>query len=275
MKTLGLILLTCLLFACNQRESSLDYSDASYKTEQASYDETEEQQQPGKDIQAEDRKIIKTADIRFQVTDLLESTKRIEAITAQYSGFLSSMNQTNSTYSINNSLTIRIPSDKLDAFILEVEKESVFTNYKRINAQDVTEEFVDISSRLATKKEVRDRYIEILRNQARTVKDILDAEEKIRVIQEEIESIEGRLKYLNNRTALSTINVELYQEVEYTKAPPTYKKSFFTKLKEGFSNGWDLILDIAVGIVNIWPIILIIVLIFLMRKRIKNPFRRK
>jgi len=70
--------------------------------------------------------------------------------------------------------------DKFDAFLTAIEAESIYTDYKNINSNDVTEEFTDITIRLKTKKEVRDRYIDILRNKAKTVKDILDAEDKIR-----------------------------------------------------------------------------------------------
>ncbi len=222
-----------------------------------------------------ERKTIKTANIRFQVKDLIESTQRIEAIVDQYDGFVSGMSQNNSNYSINNEMTLRVPAESLDKFLNEIEKEAIHTHYKRIHVQDVTEEFVDKTSRLNTKKEVRDRYIAILRDKAKTVKDVLDAEEKIRVIQEEIEAIEGRLKYLNNQTTLSTVTIDMYEQIEYTKSPDTYEKSFFAKIADGFVNGWKLIQVIAVGLVNIWPIVLIALAVFLGRKRILGTLRRK
>jgi len=221
-----------------------------------------------------ERKTIKTANIRFQVKDLIESTQRIEAIVGQYDGFIASMNQDNSNYSINSEMTLRVPVESLDKFLNEIEKEAIYTHYKRINAQDVTEEFVDKSSRLSTKKEVRDRYIAILRDKAKTVKDVLDAEEKIRVIQEEIESIEGRLKYLNNQTTLSTVTIDMYQQIEYKKSPDTHEKSFFSKIANGFGNGWKLIQGITIGLVTIWPLLLIGIALFLGRKRIRSAFER-
>jgi hypothetical protein len=275
MKSIKILLLSCVLYAC-QGEASFDNLNMSTASQEADYagQAYEESEQSKDNFQAEDRKIIKTASIRFQVKDLKASTQKIEEITKAYEGFMSSMNQTNSNYAISNSLSVKIPSEKLDAFLTEIEKESIYTNYTRIDAQDVTEEYVDITGRLATKKEVRDRYVEVLRKKAQTVEDILNAEEKIRVIQEEIESIEGRLKYLNSRTALSTVNIEIYQEVAYVKAPDVYKKPFFTKVAEGFVNGWGLIQNIVVGLISIWPIVLILVFLFLMRKRIKNSLKK-
>lgn len=275
MKNYAIILILILLSAC-QSEANRDMAEMSMATEEADYYEGEAQKLSGNDqVPAEtERKLIRTAEIRFQVENLEQSSKKIEALTQQFSGFITGMYQSNNRYTIHNNLTIRIPADDLDRFLEAIEEESVYTDRKQITAQDVTEEFLDISTRLETKKAVRDRYISILREKAQSVKDILDAEEKIRVIQEEIESIEGRLKYINNRTALSTVNVELYQEVEYVAPPNTHEKSFFAKVKDGFVNGWSLILDLAVGLVTIWPILLIVVVLWVLRKRI-GLFRRK
>ncbi|MEM9824304.1 MAG: DUF4349 domain-containing protein [Bacteroidota bacterium] len=272
MKNVGLICLLLMLYSCHG-ESSYGAMQAEASSKEAAYYE-DQAQAANDDLATVDRKIIKTAEIRFQVIDLKASTSRIEQITKAQKGLISSMDQSNSSYSISNSLTIRIPAEKLEVFLLEIEKESIYTNYTRVHSQDVTEEYLDISIRLQTKKEVRDRYIEILRKQAKTVKDILDAEEKIRVIQEEIESIEGRLKFLKNKTSMSTVNIEIYQKVEYVQSPAVYQKPFFVKVKEGLFNGWNLIQDILIGLINIWPILLILILVLTMRKRIWGFFKR-
>ena len=274
MKYLTIFILICFFTSCQSRSAEDSYYMASPE-EKSSYLEDADQPSPG-DLKMEvERMIIKTAEIRFQVEDLKTSTKKIEEITAQFGGLVSSMNQTNSDYSLENFITIRMPADKFDVFMEQIGKESIYTNYTRINSEDVTEEYQDISTRLKTKKEVRDRYIDILRNKAKTVEDILAAEEKIRVIQEEIESVEGRLKFLNDKTALSTINIAIYQEVDYVKPPQVFRKPFFTKLKEGFVNGWVLIQQIIVGLVTIWPILLILALLYFFRKRIRSLFGKK
>ncbi len=231
------------------------------------------------DTPAPERKIIRTVNTRFQVEDLKASTKRIESLTQTYGGMISNMNQKNSNYQINNQLTIRIPAEKLDALLADLEKEAVFTDYTRVSAEDVTEEFLDLDTRLSTKKEVRDRYVAILRDKAKTVKDVLEAEEKIRVIQEEIESVEGRMKYLQNKSALSTVIIEIYQKVEYVAKPDVYEKSFFARAAEGFLTGWELIQNIMIGLISIWPLLLLLLLtLFLSRRYVLNngkPLKRK
>ena len=244
---------------------------ASFKeahTEQSldSYEQTEKQASTDK-LEVVERKIIRTADMRFQVEDLKASTQHIETAAKDAGGFIANSNQSSSNYSINNTIIVRIPSKQFDDFLARVEQEAIYVNSKNINANDVTEEYVDITTRLATKKEVRDRYIEILRDKAQNVTEILNAEEKIRVLQEEIEAAEGRLKFLSNRTDLSTITMHLYQKTTYASAPKLYERGYFSRLKEGFWTGWEMIQALSIGAVTIWPLWLILIGLFFLRKR--------
>lgn len=222
-----------------------------------------------------DRKILRTVNTRFQTEDLNATTEYIEQLTKQHNGFITSMNHTNSTRELTNRMQVSIPAENLDGFLEELKSQSVYTDYTRIDAKDVTEEYYDISTRLKTKKEVRDRYVEILRNRAQTVKDILNAEEKIRVIQEEIESIEGRLKFLNSRAAMSQVYLDVYEKIPYAKQPDRFKTSFLSKIKSSFGNGWELMQNLVIGIIAIWPLILLLGLLISFRRKIFGGFRRK
>ena len=101
----------------------------------------------------------------------------------------------------------------------------------------------------------------------KTVEEVLQAEDKIRIIQEEIESTEGRLKYLRDQTALSTLNVHMYQEVEYQAAPDTNKKPFLTSITESFGGGLELIQMILLGVIYLWPIWILLGVFLIWRKR--------
>jgi hypothetical protein len=219
--------------------------------------------------------IIKTANYRFQVDNVEKSTKNIERLVSQHQAFMGDMNLVTTSSSITNSMIIRVPSKNFEALLEDLGKESIFTNFKRITAQDITEEFLDIETRLQTKKEVRDRYVDILRNKAKTVEEVLKAEEQIRILQEEIESREGRLKYLQNRASLSTINLEIYQKVDYKETPDTYEKPYIVKAKQGLSNGWKIVTTFSIFLMNIWPIVLIGLLIYWRREWIRTKLTNK
>ena len=210
-----------------------------------------------------ERKIIRNADFRMQVDNVEKSTAQIENMIKLKGGYTSSVNlSTNGSY-VNNNITIRIPNEKLDSLLDDITKEATHVDHKRITSTDVTEEFVDLKIRLETKKQVRDRYIDILQNKAKTVEEILSSEERIRVIQEEIESKEGRLRYLSNQVSLSTIHLEIYQY----DGTGIVRATYLNKVGRAFANGWDNMKGFLLVLVNLWPFwIMLGIIIYFVRK---------
>jgi hypothetical protein len=92
-------------------------------------------------------------------------------------------------------------------------------------------------------------------------------EEKLRVIREEIESKEGRLKYLNDQVSLSTIHLDIYQKLTFE---PGFK--FLKKIGSALKGGWKGLLRVVIGLIYIWPLLIIFsgVLIWLIRKSRKK-----
>lgn len=271
-------LFLCLLFSCESNPEGNYQTAASEKYDEMPSEESNSNTFVGNNTRSAPmlkRKIIRTGEMKFKVNSLEKSTKVIQALTEKCNGFISSMNQNNTSYLANNVLAVRIPIDQFDYFLFQIKEEALYADYIRVDAKDVTEEFIDIESRLKNKKEVQLRYIEILKNKAKTVEDVLAAEEKIRVIQEEIESKEGRLRYLKDNITLSTINIEMYEETKQAEVAVVYEDGFFSKAKDGFVNGWSFILELLVGLINIWPILLIISLIIIFRKRLKRMIGRE
>ncbi|MEL6866930.1 MAG: DUF4349 domain-containing protein, partial [Bacteroidota bacterium] len=108
------------------------------------------------------RKIIRTAQVRLRVEDVEQRSEQVKDSIAKYQGYISSMNMNNTSYSTENQITIRVPAEHFDALLAILSEKALHIDYRRINASDVTERYYDLETRLATKKEVRDRYIEVL-----------------------------------------------------------------------------------------------------------------
>ena len=215
-------------------------------------------------------KIIRSASVKYKVNDVKLITKKIRNIVALQNGYISDLRFSNNLYQKENRFTIKIPQDSFDLIMDSIPQFAEFIDFENITSRDVTEEYIDIQSRLKTKLEIKERYESILRKRAKTVEDILATEEKLRVIQEEIEASQGRLNYLTNKVSLSTIEVNLYETVEYKDEPTSYSQTFSSKIKNGFSFGWDLIANIFISIIYIWPLLLIAIAVFLFFKRKKK-----
>ena len=213
-----------------------------------------------------ERKLIKTCDISFETDNLLETRNHIEQAVKKYNGYISADNEYKSSQNITSNLTVRIPSENFDPFLNEISSKVERFDNKNISVNDVTEQFLDVQARLKVKKELEQRYSEILKK-ASSVKEILEVERELTNVRSEIESMEGRLKYLQNQVSFSTLTIRFYKE-EVSKA---YSKTFGRRIADAFTNGIDNIKWFFIGLVNIWPFILLIVLLIIfIKKRIKR-----
>lgn len=212
------------------------------------------------------REVIKTADYKLQVSDLDNSTATINQLAEEYGAYVSSMNLNSSAHMVNNVISLRVPNSNFEPLLEAISVEAIFTNHKKIHSQDVTEQYVDIQSRLNVKKEIKAKYEKMLREDAKSLSQIFEAEEKIRVLQEEIEAKEGKLRYLSNRVDLSEIKLEIYQQVEYQDKLFVQNKSFFQKSKDGFLNGWSSVQTVLLGMLNIWPMLFLCGLVWVKRE---------
>jgi hypothetical protein len=199
-------------------------------------------------------KIRKTANLNITVDDYKKARTEIEAIIKASNSYIGNENEQNSTYSITNDMVIRVVNKDFEGMVSRLLGVATNVNSKNISAEDVTAQFVDIQSRLKSKKEIEKRYLDIL-NKASKVTDVLEIEQKLGEIREEIEAKEGELKYLGDQVDYSTINLTFHQDFEYT---PADKPGFFGRIGHAFGNGWNGFLSFLVGIVYAWPLWIIL-----------------
>lgn len=253
-----LIFLFSIFIGCNEHLTSEEdlYSNSFDKI---AANKTEEEV-----VNKSNLKIIKSAKGKYKVGTVKMATKNIKELAKTYEGYISDLYFKNNSYTIENRFTVKIPKEYFDVFLDSIRNQIEFIDYENITTRDVTEEYFDAESRLKTKSEVKERYEEILRKKAKTVDDVLKTEEKLRIIQEEIEVTKGKLKYLKNRISYSTINIEVYEAAHYKP------KAFFTKIIEGLINGSNIISSLILGILNILPIFLLAISAFIIYKRTRK-----
>ncbi len=199
-----------------------------------------------------ERKLIKEGILNFETDDLTSTRKRISAAIQKQKGYIASESENKYEESLSRTLVVRIPVRQFDNFIDEVSKGVERFDNKDIQAKDVTEQFVDIQARLKTKKEVEQRYVDLLKK-AGKISEILEIEQQIGSLREEIEATEGRLRLLDNQSVYSTVTLTYYKTV------PPHQTAVGGKLADGFINGWNNLVSFVIGLVNIWPFILLII----------------
>ncbi|RME99277.1 MAG: DUF4349 domain-containing protein [Bacteroidetes bacterium] len=216
--------------------------------------------------------LLRAANCRLRVDSLELVLAKLERLAGFYEGYVAEVDIQNEPYKRRAQLSVRIPTKYFALTLDSLQAWASTVEYQHISTTDVTEEYVDLKSRLDTKKAVRDRYLSILRNQAKTVEEILLAEEKIRILQEEIEVKEGRLRYLENRAALSTIHVEMYQPAgAQMEVHSGWLKDLGQDIWYALRAGGQMLRFLFLALLYLWPLLIIAVLIWWKRKRI---FRR-
>lgn len=215
------------------------------------------------------KKIIKDGKLGLQVRNLEAAKKQIDSLVKKVGGYYANENLENNDNQSGYNLVIRIPVENFDKFVNSAETGNGKVLYKEISARDVTEEFVDLQTRLTSKRNSLARYNEIMKK-ANAVKDIVEIEQAIRVLQEEIESSEGRLRYLNDCVNYSTLNLTISTEKDFAYKPAK-RDSFWEKFKESVVEGWFGLIDFILGMFNLWPFWLAVVgMYFLIRRWIKR-----
>jgi len=203
-----------------------------------------------------EKKIIKNGRLGIKVKNLTLEKKYVDSLVRKYGAFYDQENLINNDYAVSFDLIIRIPNNYFEHFLNSIEKSGNEVSYKEIDAEDVTEQFVDLETRLTNKRKYMARYQDLLKS-AKNVKEILEIQEKIRALEEEIESTTGRLRYLSNQVSYSTLELNITQKKEY-KYTVQNRQSSFETFKKSFFTGWFSFVDFVFAIIENWMFILLI-----------------
>ncbi|WP_445474122.1 DUF4349 domain-containing protein [Methanococcoides methylutens] len=157
------------------------------------------------------RKVITSSDVSLEVKDAPEAIDSIGAIASEYDGYVSSSSVYDTYYgdseSMSGYISIRVPASEHDTVLDRIEALGKVTS-KSTSGVDVTEEYIDVEARLSNLEKQELRLQEIL-EMATTVEEVLEVEKELGRVRGEIESLTGRLNYLNDRIDFSTITVSV------------------------------------------------------------------
>lgn len=196
-----------------------------------------------------EKKLIKEGFVEFETSDAEKTKAQIIAAAAASHAYISSDKENHVADKNSFTMIVRIPAAQFDTFLKSATKDVRYFDHKQIDVKDVTAQYLDVETRLKTKKEIELRYRQLL-NKAVTVKDILSIEAELGTIRTEIEAGEGQLKLLADQVQYSTLRIEFYK----TTSTPSV---FTYQLSSAFVKGWENLLTMFILAVDVWPFILI------------------
>lgn len=248
------------------RESSVN------KSTMVSASPVTDQQVPPPKVESISKKIIKNGEISIQVGDVKKAQQQLGDILKKNKAYIQKEEYQNKDTAEKISLVIRVPHQEFDELINSFSDGIGSITSKNISTNDVTEEYTDVSIRLANKKIYLEKYRNMLKTAA-TTKDILEIQENIRELEDEIDTSEGRLRFIDDRVDFSTLHLDLYKEKVRSSA--TSKIGFGSRFADSLTEGWNTFVGFSLGLIALWPFLLIIPLIIFLWKKWRSRKKNK
>lgn len=271
-KSFFAIAMCIAVVACNQKESethkAINFTapvvDSISQAAPPEFDNKNEGDKSQQTIIPVEKKIVKTASITV-VTDSIEKFRAyLRLAVKNVNGYVSNENYSQNEDAKSLQLSVKVPVDQFDRFLENALQKDVIIEQKSITAEDVTGQYRDSKLIADSKRQIRLRYLEML-SKARTVSEMLEVQNAINSIQEEIDLYQGRVLYLSQTAAYSTLDITIK-----TKSNKDASSSWL-KLRDALMIGWHGVAAISLLILSLWPLWIVLgVSYFIVKKNWKK-----
>ena len=213
-----------------------------------------------------DRKIIRNADLTMEVSSTTDTQHRIVSIAEAHGGFVvtSEAKQRDSKEpagrALDIKLVVRIPENQFGSALDQIRGLTNNLTEEKVTGQDVTEEFIDLEARIRTQKALEAQFLQIMRQTGKIV-DALEVQRQIAEVRSDIERLEGRKRFLENRSSLSTITVNIVAPKPMVVVPTTgFRASVGDAVSESIEVGSGILLFVVRFAIVMIPISLFVLL---------------
>ena len=155
-----------------------------------------------------DRKIVKSAELGLRAEDVRESATEAQQVAARFGGSVLSSQLHRSEDTFSADLVLSIPSPEFEDALEELRRLGKEVTTDAVTGADVTEEFVDLESRERNLLAAEESLLRLY-DRAQDVGDALSIDRELTNIRGQIEQVQGRIEYLENRTALSQVTLDI------------------------------------------------------------------
>lgn len=244
------------------------------------------------------RKFIRTADLKFKVKSVIESTYDIEDITQRQGGFVTYTNLVSdvhdvlntpvsgdstlvtTSYAVRNTIVVRVPNTRLDSTLKEISRNIDFLDYRVIKAEDVALQI--LSNNLTQKRSAKneERLTSAIDHRGKKLNETTLAEEILLSKQEQADKAKIANMSLSDQVKFSTINIEIYQRISIKrelisndKNIDAYEPGFGSKLWEATQSGWNILEAFLVFLVRLWGLFLFIIVCYVLYRKFKHKLK--
>lgn len=227
-----------------------------------------------------EQRIIKVGSLELRVEDAGKASDRVKTIVTGKGGFVesSSMNDTGEGPRTAE-LVVRVPVTAFEAAMSEIKGAAVVVLNEEVAGQDITEEFVDLEADLRNARAEEASYLEIMKRSGK-IEEVLMVAERLADVRGRIQRLEGRKRFLENKTDLATINVTLTEETRVSIPTKTWRplevlRQSGLELVQTLQAFVDFLIRFVIGLVAIIPFLAFTALIVWLGWKLVKWFMRR
>jgi Domain of unknown function (DUF4349)/Putative zinc-finger len=158
------------------------------------------------------RKLVRNATAELEVVSFDESVQKITAFAAEEKGYVSTTSsEKQENGKLRGEIVVKVLPDNLDRFLGKLRGIGELKN-QALTTEDVTKAYFDTESRLKNARLMEQRLIEILKTKSKDVADLLEVEKELGRVREEIETMQGELKFMDSQVAFATVTITLAEK---------------------------------------------------------------
>jgi hypothetical protein len=200
--------------------------------------------------------IIRTGQAFIEVEKVDPAILKIRQLAARVGGYIANSSVSGGRDQIRQAtLELKIPSAQYDQAVGDLSRIGKVETVSS-NAQDVGEEFVDITARVNNAKKLEDRLINLLANRTGKLDEVLRVERELARVREEIERYEGRLRYLSSRAAMSTLSITVHEPAPILGSDPG-SNPILAALRRAWRNFVGLVAGVIASLGILIPLALV------------------
>ncbi len=214
-----------------------------------------------------EKKVIKTGDLSLQVESVEKTMEHLRWVASQFGGdiFSSSVYDVSGNgVSKSGQATLKVPVAHFDEAMQSAKSIARVVASETTSGQDVTSDYIDLQARLKNKQAEEESIAAILDRDTNKIDDVLQVTMQLARVRGEIEQLQAQVKYLDNQTDMSTINVSFSEDAQVGKADTTWRPSQEVKnaVNALIVAGQRMISFLISFIIAVLPILIILLLIF-------------
>jgi len=190
------------------------------------------------------RLIIRTGQASIEVDSLESAMAELRRIVQRAGGFVADASVQSGRKQLRSAtLELKVPATRFDE-LTEGLQPLGRLQFVNVGAEDVSEEFVDLTARAANGRRLENRLVDLLRTRTGKLQDVLSVERELARVREEIERMEGRLRFLKTSAQLSTLSVNLYEPPPLVASHPGR-----SVIGEAFKTAWRNFIGLTASVI--------------------------